>query len=408
MNDVGSGLSDDLQKAYDELRQTQQSVVQQERLRALGQMASGIAHDINNALSPVLAFAEMIAKKEPNLGAASRKNLEHIKVAAEDIAHIVARMSEFYRRREENKQLRLVNLNSLVEQVIELTRPRWQDMPQNQGIVIRVETDLADPLPELYANQSEMRETLTNLILNAVDAMPQGGTITISTRGHALSAEFFSQSKPSHIVMEVKDTGIGMEEKTRQRCLEPFFSTKRDRGGSGLGLSMVYGMIERHEGTIEVQSEVGKGTLMRLVFPLRPAAAAKEKAPAAIRTDERPLRILCIDDEPLLRELLKEVLEFERHKVCTADGGQTGLEAFQAAKDRGEPFDAVITDLGMPYVDGRQVAQTIKNGSPSTPVIMLTGWGTMLNEKGDIPTNVDAKHPTICGRCVEAVTFPKG
>ena len=381
---------DDLQKAYDELRQTQQSVVQQERLRALGQMASGIAHDINNALSPVLAFAEMVLRKEPGLSAPSRKNLEHIQTAAEDIAHIVERMSEFYRRREENKRLRLVDVNRLVGQVVELTRPRWQDMAQNLGVVIRVETVFNEDLPLLYANESDLRETLTNLILNSVDAMPKGGTITVGMRGFSANTEFFTQSGPSHLVLEVKDTGDGMDEKTRQRCLEPFFSTKRDRGGTGLGLAMVYGMMERHEGTIEVESEPGRGTTMRLIFPLRQAPSSAGDGTQLVKAEQQSLRVLCIDDEPLLRELLKEVLEFEKHKVVTADGGQTGLEAFQAALDRGEPFDIVVTDLGMPHVDGRNVAQTIRTNSPATPVIMLTGWGTMLNERGDLPTNVDA------------------
>jgi signal transduction histidine kinase/ActR/RegA family two-component response regulator len=381
---------DDLQKAYDELRQTQQSVVQQERLRALGQMASGIAHDVNNALSPVLAFADMVLRKEPELSAGSRKNLEHIKTAAEDIAHIVERMSEFYRRREENKRLRLVNVNLLIEQVVDLTRPRWQDMAQSQGVLIRVEPVLDEKIPELYANESELRETLTNLILNSVDAMPKGGTVTIGIRGLSANAEFFSRSGPSHLVLEVRDTGQGMDEKTRQRCLEPFFSTKRDRGGTGLGLAMVYGMMERHEGTIEVESELGKGTTVRLIFPLRQAPSITGDTVLTPRAAQQPLRVLCIDDEPLLRELLKEVLEFEKHQVVTADGGQTGLEAFQAALDQGEPFDIVVTDLGMPHIDGRAVAQAIKTNSSATPVIMLTGWGTMLNERGDLPTNVDA------------------
>jgi signal transduction histidine kinase/ActR/RegA family two-component response regulator len=382
--------SDDLQKAYNDLRQTQQSVVQQERLRALGQMASGIAHDINNALSPVLAYADLVLRKEPGISAGSRKNLEHVKTAAEDIAHIVERMSEFYRRREHNTHLRLVNLNRVVEQVLDLTRPRWHDMAQSQGIAIKVETVLDESLPELYANESELRETLTNLVLNSVDAMPKGGVITLALRSHSLTTEFFSESVPSHIIVEVQDTGIGMDEKTRQRCLEPFFSTKRDRGGSGLGLAMVYGMMERHEGTIEIDSAVGKGTTMRLVFPVRQPPAKASPTSHTSRAAERPLRVLCVDDEPLLRELLKELLEFHRHTVVTADGGQAGLDAFQAARNSGEPFDAVVTDLGMPMVDGRKVALTIKTTSPSTPVVMLTGWGTMLNEKGDLPINVDA------------------
>jgi CheY-like chemotaxis protein len=283
-----------------------------------------------------------------------------------------------------------VNVNRLVEQVVELTRPRWQDMAQNQGVVIRVETVLDESLPQLYANESELRETLTNLILNSVDAMPKGGTINIGLRGLSANAEFFSQSGPSHLVLEVRDTGVGMDEKTRQRCLEPFFSTKRDRGGTGLGLAMVYGTMERLEGTIEVASEPGKGTTMRLIFPFRQAPSAAGEGPHALPSDRQPLRVLCIDDEPLLRELLKELLEFEKHEVVTADGGQSGLQAFQAARDRGEPFDVVVTDLGMPHIDGRSVANTIKTNAPETPVVMLTGWGIMLNERGDLPTNVDA------------------
>ena len=148
--------------------------------------------------------------------------------------------------------------------------------------------------------------------------------------------------------------------------------------------------MEGHEGTIEVESELGKGTTMRLIFPLRQAPSAAGDGTQITLAANQSLRVLCIDDEPLLRELLKEVLEFEKHKVVTADGGQTGLQAFQAARDRGEPFDVVVTDLGMPHVDGRVVAQTIKINSPATPVIMLTGWGIMLNERGDLPTNVDA------------------
>ncbi|HMC28764.1 MAG TPA: ATP-binding protein [Verrucomicrobiae bacterium] len=381
-------LHNDLQKAYDELRQTQHSVMQQERLRALGQMASGIAHDINNALSPILAFSEMVLKKEVNLQETSRKNLQHIRTAGEDIAQTVGRMSEFYRRREANEELRLVHVNRLVKQAIEMTSPRWQDIPQGQGIVVQVKTQLEESLPDLYSNESELREALTNVLLNAVDALPNGGLITVSTLAISLNGE--ANKKASHLVLEVRDNGIGMDEKTRQRCLEPFFSTKRQRGGTGLGLAMVYGMMERHEGTIEVESEAGKGTLVRMIFPLRQPPKPETETQQLVAAKAATIRILCIDDEPLLREMLKEILEFNHHKVEVADGGKTGLEAFQNAKNRGEPFDVVITDLGMPYVDGRQVAQTVKTESPRTPVIMLTGWGTMLNQKGENLSQVDA------------------
>ena len=383
-------VKDELQRAYDELRQTQHSVVQQERLRALGQMASGIAHDINNALSPVLAFSELLLQKETALGEESRKKIQHIHTAGGDIANIVARMGEFYRRREDQKQLRLIDVNRVVDQVIDLTSPRWQDIPLGQGIVIKVEPDFERDLPKLYANESDLREALTNLLLNSVDALPSGGKITISTRAVATKAESAAPSKPSHIRIEVRDNGMGMTEEARQRCLEPFFSTKRMRGGAGLGLAMVYGMVERHYGKIQVESTLGIGSCMRLILPLRAPPATRTTTNAQPVAPVPRRRILCIDDEPLLRELLKEILEFQQHHVETADGGQAGIDAFQAARKRGEPFDVVITDLGMPHVDGRQVAQSVKTETPWTPIIMLTGWGTMLKEEGNIPPQVDA------------------
>lgn len=399
-------LREELQSAYDELRQTQQSVVQQERLRALGQMASGIAHDINNALSPIVAFAEMLLRKEPNLAEHSRKNLEHIRTAAEDIAAIVARMGEFYRRREQNDQLRLVSVNQICTQVIELTSPCWRDISQGRGSVIRVEDQFEPALPELYCHESELREALTNVVLNAVDALPRGGAIQVITRALRLAKGADAESRPSHVVIEVRDDGIGMDEKTRQRCLEPFFSTKRQRGGSGLGLAMVYGTVERHEGSIEIQSEPDKGTTVRLVFPLRQPPRTNQISVRGGTETTEPLRILCIDDEPLLRDLLKEILEFEHHEVQTADGGRAGLDAFEAARTRNKPFDAVITDLGMPDVNGRQVAEQIKAASPGTAVIMLTGWGAMLQEKGQEASLVDAilSKPPRANELVETLT----
>ncbi|MCI0744921.1 MAG: ATP-binding protein [Verrucomicrobia subdivision 3 bacterium] len=380
---------EELQQAYDALRQTQYSVVQQERLRALGQMASGVAHDINNALSPVLAFAELLLQKEPALSEDSRQKIRHIHTAGEDIAHIVARMGEFYRRREDQKQLRLFEVNRIIHQVIELTSPRWQDIALGQGLVITVQADIEPDLPRLYGNESDLREALTNLLLNAVDALPSGGAITVSSRSVAPRAASDNPSRCTHIAIEVRDNGIGMDEATRHRCLEPFFSTKRLRGGAGLGLSMVYGMVERHEGKVQVESTLGKGTCVRLILPLRPLPPDRSATALLPRSAAQKRRILCIDDEPLLRELLKEVLQSQEHNVETAESGQAGLDAFHAARSRGEPFDLVITDLGMPHVDGRQVAQMVKSECPQTPVIMLTGWGTILKEEGNLPVQVD-------------------
>jgi signal transduction histidine kinase len=382
-------LQADLQKAYDELRQTQQTVVQQERLRALGQMASGIAHDINNSLSPIITFAEIIDQSEPHLQPKSPRFLKHIQTAAEDIARIAARMREFYRRRDGRETLQPIQLNDVVRQVIDLTRPRWRDMPQREGIMIEIDTELATDLPLLHSDETELREALVNLIVNAVEAMPTGGRITISTKLICSTSKPDATSPPGQLVLEVCDTGSGMDEETRRHCLEPFYSTKGNRGGTGLGLAMVYGVMQRHEGTIHIDSQPRRGTTVRLVFPLRKTRPAQPRAELPLNHSQARLRILCIDDEPLLRELLKEGLERAQHKVSTADGGEQGLSLFREAQRNGAAFDLVITDLGMPRVDGRAVTSTVKAESPKTPVIMLTGWGGLLPQDGANPCQPD-------------------
>lgn len=375
-------LHAELEKAYNELRQTQQTVMQQERLRALGQMASGIAHDINNALSPIVGFADLLVRGEGGLTANGKKYLQYIKTAGDDITHIVARLREFYRQRDNSEALQSLNINDLTRQVIDMTRPRWRDIPQSRGVMVEMRSDFDANLCELVGIESEIREALTNLILNAVDAMPSGGVITVRTRVGSRSPS----EAPTHILLEIGDTGIGMSDEIRRRCLEPFFSTKGKRG-TGLGLAMVYGVMERHGGQIDIASEQGKGTLIKLIFPIR-RAAGSGPMPESGNQGPMPLNILCIDDEPLLRELLREILEREGHSVSLADGGQSGVDEFRAAAHGDHPFDVVLTDLGMPYFDGRQVVKTIKEESPATPIIMLTGWGSFMKEDGDMPEQV--------------------
>lgn len=382
-------LTEGLQKAYDELRLTQNSVMQQERLRALGQMASGIAHDINNALSPVVAYSELLLRDCPELTPDARRQLECIRRSGEDIAHIVTRMREFYRRRSGAEELTGVCMNDVLEEVIEMTKPRWKDMVQGQGRQINLHKQFETPLPTVPSNASELREAFTNLIFNALDAMPTGGNLTLSTRSLKVKGGSHRQSPCSHVVVEVTDDGIGMDEQTRQHCLEPFVSTKTQRGGTGLGLAMVFGMMERHEGAIEIESQPGQGATFRLVFPVRGMIAKGSRSASGTDAFARPLRLLCIDDEPLLRELLRDALTTFKHDVVTADGGRQGIEFFHKAAHSGRPFELVITDLGMPEVDGRQVVAAIKAASPSTPIILLTGWGTMLRDEHDIPAQVD-------------------
>jgi len=391
-------LTEGTQKAYDELRRTQTVVVQQERLRALGQMASGIAHDVNNALSPVVAYSELLLNMAADLPESGRNYLRIIRQSGEDISQIVARMREFYRRRSDTEQLVKVNINQVMEEVIELTRPRWRDLAQRDGISIDIKRDLATDLPRLLSDSSDLREALTNLVFNAVDALPHGGTITLATHSFTRPPSADQSLAGELLQIEVSDNGIGMDEKTRQRCLEPFFSTKAKRGGTGLGLAMVYGMMQRHEGTIDIESAPGRGSTVRLTFPLRESTSKVAPAAAPQVEQRRSLRILCIDDEPQIQKLLSECLAMYDHKVATASGGRQGIEMFREAAMTDKPFQTVITDLGMPDVDGHQVVRTIKAESPHTPIVMITGWGTMMKEDGEEIPEVDAlvgKPPSI-------------
>ena len=370
-----------LQQAYDELSEAQQVVLQQERLRVLGQMASGIAHDINNAVSPVALYTESLLANERGLSERGRAQLQTVQIAIDDVAETVARMREFYRPSDTGVQRRSVDLNPLVRQSLDLTRARWRDMPQQAGISIDVVLDLAEELAPVFVMEGEIRDALTNLVINAVDAMPEGGTLSVLTRQEA------QVDGTSRVVLEVRDTGIGMDAETQRRCLEPFFTTKGQRG-SGLGLAMVYGCMQRHGAEIGVESAPGAGTTVRLVFPAHRKPAPAGEAPLHPPAPCRALKILLVDDDPLLLRSLSETLAAEGHSVTCAAGGGEGIAAFRAALPA-QVFDLVITDLGMPEVDGRSVAAAVKAASPLTPVVMLTGWGRRMQEEGECPPHVD-------------------
>jgi PAS domain S-box-containing protein len=373
-----------LQQAYGDLRQTQEKVMKQERLRAMGQMASGIAHDINNALSPVSLYAESLLDTERSLSERARGYLQTIQRAVDDVGQTVARMREFYRPREPQLVLAPVEVNRLVQEVADLTRARWSDMPQLRGIVIRPHIALAADLPKIMGIESEIREALVNLVFNAVDAMPAGGTLTLRTR----LADIAGGSSQGAVAIEVADEGVGMDPDTRQRCLEPFFTTKGERG-TGLGLAMVYGMARRHAAEIEIDSAPGAGTRVRLCFPVTPGAASESGARSAALEMPSSLRLLLIDDDPLHLESLRDTLQVAGHVAVTANGGDEGLSVFRAALQGGESFAAVITDLGMPHVDGHQVAAAVKEASPATPVILLTGWGRRFIADDGVPPHAD-------------------
>jgi signal transduction histidine kinase/CheY-like chemotaxis protein len=367
----------ELEVAYQSLRQAQEASTQQERLRALGRMASGIAHDINNALTPATLYAQSLIDHDSSLNDEARSDLAIIQQAIGDVTQTVTRIKDFYRGRESNVAGTPVDIKHLLGQVVDLTRARWADIPQERGVVIDVRTEYAENIPPILGVQGEIRDAVTNLVFNAVDSMPSGGTLTLR-----------SYATHHHVTVEVCDTGVGMAPEVRARCLEPFYTTKGERG-TGLGLAMVYGMTERHGATIEIDSEPNAGTIVRLVFPA--ATTGQLTTPTVItpRRKVRGLRILVIDDDDLLRQSMRAILEREGHNVSVANGGRSGIDIFTTATQRGDRFHVVITDLGMPHVDGRAVAAGIKGVSPDTPVLLLTGWGQHLREGNEMPAGVD-------------------
>jgi PAS domain S-box-containing protein len=373
-----------LQRAYEDLRHNQQAMLQQERLRAIGQLASGIAHDINNTLSPAGLYVQSMLERETQLSERSRRHLEVVRRAIENVSDTVARMRTFHQADEPLLLPEPVDANEALQQVVELTRARWTDMAHQRGITIQLQLETAAELPKVAVAASELRDALTNLVLNAVDAMSAGGTLTLRTC--RIERPGSGSTSKSEVCLEVADTGVGMDEQQRKRCLEPFYTTKGERG-SGLGLSMVYGMVQRYGAQLQIDSEPGSGTTMRLIFPVVAFGAATQTVIAP--PQPKSLRILLVDDDPLILDSLSSALIGDGHQLVAVDGGRAGIDSFASAERSGQPFAIVITDLGMPHVDGRKVAAAIKAVAPRTPVIMLTGWGHQMNADDDRPEHVD-------------------
>jgi signal transduction histidine kinase len=352
----------ELEAALEQLKQTQQQLVQQERLHAFGMMATGVAHDFNNALSTVLGYGEIALReceKKADRGDL-RAYLQTITTAAQDGAKMVTRLREFYRPADKGEPRVVVELNELITQAITITQPKWKSQALRAGVSIEIASELED-VPPICGDAAELREALTNLIFNAVDAMPNGGRITLRSR-----------AEDERVFIEVSDTGMGMSEEVRRRCLEPFFSTKGD-GGTGLGLAMVYGIIERHDGSLDIKSTRGAGTTFIISLPQTDAVGV-DIVEERERVDRR-LHVLVVDDQPVLCELLSDFLVNDYHTVVTANDASEALAKF--AQDE---FDLVITDQAMPGMTGEELAGAIKSQSPSTPVILLTGFGEISDD----------------------------
>ncbi|MDD2235900.1 MAG: response regulator [Kiritimatiellae bacterium] len=368
-----------LEAALIELKQTQQQLIKQERMGALGQMSRGVAHDFNNALQPIMlaaGFMQANPKRLMEMGILE-EYIDEIVQATEAAAATVRRLVRFYATSGQSELL-TIDLNELIRSVVDITRPRWKNEAMASGKTIEMVMDLEEGC-RVDGYRDELREVFVNLIFNAVEAIEQRGTISIT-------------AKPTggRIVVSVRDDGCGMSEDIKQRCMEPFVTTRMQKG-SGLGLSVVYGVVEQHKASIEIESEEGRGTMVTITFP---AASGESPAPekpydsgssASVDLEHSgpSHRILVVDDELSMRRMLSRVLKRLGHEVDAEESGKSGWERFQAKK-----YDLVITDQAMPEMTGDRLADLIKQHG-TTPVIMVTGFGDLLRARDNPPANID-------------------
>jgi signal transduction histidine kinase/ActR/RegA family two-component response regulator len=346
----------DAERMAENLERSQSSLVKTERLRALGEMAAGVAHDFNNLLSVIVGRAELMLRRVREPEAA--RDLEAIRRAAQDGADTVRRIQEFTRTRR-TRAFERVDLAHVASEVVELTRPRWELEAQAKGVTYHFGVE--GSAPPVAGRPEELREVLTNLVTNAVDAMPAGGTCRVEIASDAEWA-----------VMSVTDTGVGMPDEMRRRVFEPFFTSKGPRG-TGLGLAVSWGIVTRHGGTIDVESTPGHGSTFRIRLPI-PVALPEAVIGASVVSAPRPARLLVIEDEPQVQAVLAEMLREAGYGVAVASDGLEGIEHC----DR-EPVDVVLSDISMPGISGWDVAARLRARHPHIPIGFVTGWGDQLD-----------------------------
>jgi GAF domain-containing protein/CheY-like chemotaxis protein len=365
-------LFSDLKQTLKELKQAQDQIIQTEKLRAMGEMASGVAHDFNNVLAVILGNIQLLLHQLNHLSPEEiRERLRIIERSSKDGAETVRRIQEFTGVRRD-KEFTPLSINEIIGEVISITQPRWKDQAQKRGIQIELISKLEE-MPMILGNPSELREVLTNIIFNAVDAMPEGGKLTLSTYHRA----------EGWVEVRIADTGIGMTKEVKRKVFDPFFTTKGVTN-SGLGMSVSYGIIKRHGGEILIESELGKGTTFILRLPLSYGEEASQKEVLKPVKEGRSARILVIDDEDSVRDILFQMLKAKGHQVVVASNGEEGIERF-----KNEKFDLVFTDLGMPKISGWEVGKAIKGMNPKVPIAMITGWGIELDREKMNESGID-------------------
>jgi len=354
-------LYGEVRAAFDRLRSTQDHLVQTEKAGALGEMAGGVVHEFSNILAIILGKTQLLLARAPE--EAVREGLGMIEEAAWRAADIVRRLQGFAATNIEDTS-GAVDVNSLVHDAVTLTRALWKDAAEARGVRIEVVTDLENTLP-VQGNPAALREAMTNLLMNAIDAMSRGGRLSLTTR----AAE-------GGVRLTVEDTGEGMSPEVRRRAFDPFFTT-RGPLRMGLGLSVVYGIAVRHRGRVHLASAEGRGTSVTLWLP-GSQAPGRAPAPPPVGTPPGeatgPASILVLEDEEQIRGMLVDALTQAGHRVESAADGLAGLARFQSGR-----FDVVLTDLSPPERSGLEVARAVKRMRPGTAVVLITGWGHLLD-----------------------------
>ena len=364
---------EELNHYIQEQERIREQYTQIEKMSALGELASGVAHDFNNTLAGILGRAELLlATDDP---AKIESGLQIIIQTAKDGAKTVKRIQDFARQRRDHDFAPLA-VDQLLFDVSEITRPRWKDRAEASNVHISLELQIRSNAL-VMGDGSELREVLVNMVFNAVDAMPKGGTLTLS-----------AEESDGAIEIAVSDTGTGMSEEVRSRIFDPFFTTK-GKAGLGLGLAVSYGIIRRHEGTVEAESEVGRGTTFKIRLPIAKGVLKPQGTGELILTEPLPAhshrtKILVVDDEEYVRELLRDILENEGCQVVVTDGGHEALALFDVMR-----FDAVFTDVGLPGMSGWELARAIRERDAQLPLAVITGWGEAVGSNEQKAAQVD-------------------
>lgn len=365
----------DAEDALAAVRATQTQMVQMEKMRAVGELAQGVAHDINNALMAVLGYTEL-AGDDLDDPEALTAHLAIIKKAAEDASSTVKRLNKFAKRGIATHGDH-TDINEVVKDVVQMTRPRWRDGAHKEGRSYDVQMNLGEVLP-IMGEPSGLREVLINMIHNALNAMPRGGVLTFATR----------MRDHDHVEIEVADTGAGMTPEVMRRIFDPFFTTRLE--GTGLGLAVSWSIIQRHGGTIAVESEVGVGTqfFIRLPVTLTERPEVPLPSPAKRLLNATPgTPILIVDDESIVSGVLSSILGRHGYRVTIANSAQEALAALRA---EGAAYSLVMTDHGMPGMNGLQLIAEIQNTHPGLPTLLLTGWGDTVLQNNVVEAMPDA------------------